>query len=97
MAAIEYLLAADIFTEKQSYDHAIAIYKQLYRQDPTLDRVYLKIANIYREKGFLADAAAQYRILAKYYESSGMKEERTHEEIPIFPFLKSQWTQRAHR
>ena len=74
-ALSEYLLAADIFTEKQSYDHAIAIYKQLYRQDPTLDQVYLKIADIYRERGFLADATAQYRILAQYYESSGMKDE----------------------
>ena len=74
-ALSEYLLAADIFAEKQSYDHAIAIYKQLYRQDPTLDQVYLKIADIYRERGFLADAVAQYRILAQYYESLGMKDE----------------------
>ena len=74
-AISEYLLAADIFTEKQSYDQAIALYKQLYRQDPSLDQVYLKIADIYRERGFLADAVAQYRILAQYYESSGMKDE----------------------
>ncbi len=74
-ALSEYLLAADIFTEKQSYDHAIAIYKQLYRQDPSLDQVYLKIADIYRVRGLVADAAAQYRILARYYESSGMKDE----------------------
>ena len=74
-AISEYLLAADIFTENQSYDHAIAIYKQLYRQDSSLAQVYLKIANVYRQRGFLADAAAQYRILAKHYESSGMKDE----------------------
>ena len=74
-ALSEYLLAADIFTEKQSYDHALAIYKQLHRQDPTLDQVYLKIADIYRERGFLADAVAQYRILAQYYQRSGRKEE----------------------
>jgi tetratricopeptide (TPR) repeat protein len=74
-ALSEFLLAADILTEKQSYDHAIAIYKRLYRQDPSLDQVHLKIANIYREKGFLADAVAHYRVLEQFYESLGMKDE----------------------
>jgi tetratricopeptide (TPR) repeat protein len=73
-AISEYLLAADILTENKSYARAIAVYKQLYRQDPSLDLVHLKIADIYREMGFLADAFAQYRILAQQYESSGMKD-----------------------
>lgn len=73
-AISEYLLAADIFTDNKSYDRAIAIYKQLYRQDPSLDHVHLKIADIYREMGFLADASAHYRILGQYYESLGMKD-----------------------
>jgi tetratricopeptide (TPR) repeat protein len=70
----EYLLAADIFTKNQLYAMAIAIYKQLKRQDPSLDHVYLKIADIYRQRGLLADAFAQYRILAQYYERLGMKD-----------------------
>lgn len=73
-AISEYLLAADIFIEKKSYQCAIAIYKQLYRQDPSLGHLHLKIADIYREMGFLADAFAQYKILAQYYESLGMKD-----------------------
>jgi tetratricopeptide (TPR) repeat protein len=73
-AVSEYLLAADIFTKNQLYASAIAIYKQLHRQDPSLDHVYLKIADIYRQRGFLADAFAQYRILAQYYERLEMKD-----------------------
>ena len=73
-AANEYLLAADLFTKNQFYGRALAIYKQLCRRDPSLDQVYLKMADIYREKGCLADAIYQYRILAQHYENSGEKE-----------------------
>jgi tetratricopeptide (TPR) repeat protein len=73
-AVSEYLLAADIFTKNQFYARAIAIYKQLSKRDPSLDLVYLKMADIYREKGCLADAFGQYKILAQYYENSGKKE-----------------------
>jgi tetratricopeptide (TPR) repeat protein len=73
-AISEYLLAADIFTEKESYRSAIAIYKQLHKQDPSLGHVHSKIAEIYREMGFLADALAEYKVLAQYYESLGMKD-----------------------
>jgi tetratricopeptide (TPR) repeat protein len=73
-AISQYLLAADILTESKSYDRAIGVYKRLYRQDPSLVHVHLKIADIYREMGFLADAFAQYRISAQQYESSGMKD-----------------------
>jgi tetratricopeptide (TPR) repeat protein len=73
-ATSEYLLAADIFAKNQFYARAIAIYKQLSKRDPYLDQVYLKMAEIYREKGCLADAFAQYRILAQYYEKLGEKD-----------------------
>jgi len=73
-ATSEYLLAADIFAKNQFYARAIAIYKQLSKRDPYLDQVYLKMAEIYREKGCLADAFAQYRILAQYYEKLGQKD-----------------------
>ncbi len=73
-AASEYLLAADLFAKDQFYSRALAIYKQLCRRDPSLDRVYGKMAEIYREKGCLADALHQYRILAQHYEDSGQKE-----------------------
>jgi tetratricopeptide (TPR) repeat protein len=67
----EYLLAADLFTKNQFYGRALGIYKQLCRRDPSLDQVYRKMAEIYRQKGCLADAFHQYRVLARYYEDSG--------------------------
>jgi tetratricopeptide (TPR) repeat protein len=70
----EYLLAADIFAKNSFYARAMAIYKQLPKQDPSLDHVYLKIADIYRKMGFLGDAFAQYRILVQHYDSLGMKD-----------------------
>jgi tetratricopeptide (TPR) repeat protein len=73
-AISEYLLAADIYTKTKFYSRAIAIYKQISKKDPLLEYVYLKMAEIYREKGCLADACAQYRILAEYYENLGEKE-----------------------
>ena len=52
----------------------MAIYKQLPKQDPSLDHVYLKIADIYRKMGFTGDAFAQYRILLQHYDSQGSKD-----------------------
>jgi len=73
-ATSEYLLAADIFVRNQFYAQALAIYKQLTRRDPHLDQVYLKMAEIYREKGFLAESLVQYRTLVYFYEERGEKE-----------------------
>jgi tetratricopeptide (TPR) repeat protein len=70
----EYLLAADIFTKNNFYGRAMAVYKQIPKQDPSLDHVYLKIADIYKKMGFLGDALAQYRLLIRYYDRLGMKE-----------------------
>jgi Tfp pilus assembly protein PilF len=73
-AISEYLLSADIFEKNQFYARAISIYKQLTRRDPHLDQAYLKMAEIYREKGFLAESLAQYRTLVHFYEERGEKE-----------------------
>jgi tetratricopeptide (TPR) repeat protein len=73
-AISEYLIAAEIFLKNQFYARAMAIYKQVPKQDPSLDHVYLKIADIYRKMGFLGDAFAQYRILVQHYDSQGMKD-----------------------
>jgi tetratricopeptide (TPR) repeat protein len=73
-AISEYLQAAEIFTRNHLYAEAMAIYKQISRQAPSLDDVYLKIADIYRQMGFLGDAFAQYRILVNHYDQLGMKD-----------------------
>lgn len=73
-AISEYLIAAEIFLKNQFYARAMAIYKQVPRQDPSLDHVYLRIADIYRKMGFLGDAFAQYRILVQHYDNLGAKD-----------------------
>lgn len=73
-AIAEYLLAAEIFSKSNFYARAMAIYKQVVKQDPNLDQVSLKIAEIYHKMGFLGDAFAQYRSLAHQYDRSGKKE-----------------------
>ena len=73
-AIAEYLLAAEIFMKNNFYARAMAIYKQIPKQDPTLDHVYLKIADIYRKMGFTGDALAQYKLLLHHYNSRGMTE-----------------------
>ena len=73
-AVEQYLLAADIFAKNNFYARAMAVYKQVPKQDPSLDNVYLKIADIYKKMGFLGDALAQYRVLVQHYDRMGMKE-----------------------
>lgn len=73
-AISEYLLAAEIFSKNNQYAEAMAIYKQVPKQDPSLDHVYLKIADIYRKMGFLGDAFAQYRILVNHYDKLGRQD-----------------------
>ncbi len=73
-AIAEYLLAAEIFLKNQFYARAMAIYKQVPKQDPSLDHVYLKIADIYRKMGLTGDAWAQYRILVQHYDNQGLKD-----------------------
>lgn len=73
-AVSEYLVAAEIFAKNNQYAEAMAIYKQVPKQDPSLDHVYLKIADIYRKMGFLGDAFAQYRILVNHYDKLGLKD-----------------------
>jgi tetratricopeptide (TPR) repeat protein len=73
-AISEYLIAAEIFLKNQFYARAMAIYKQVPKQDPSLDHVYLKIADIYRKMGFLGDAFSQYRVLVQHYDNQGAKD-----------------------
>jgi len=73
-AISEYLLAAEIFAKNNQYAEAMAIYKQVPKKDPSLDHVYLKIADIYRRMGLLGDAFAQYRILVNHYDKQGRKD-----------------------
>ncbi|MBI4495649.1 MAG: tetratricopeptide repeat protein [Deltaproteobacteria bacterium] len=73
-AIAEYLRTAEIFGKNNFQAQAVAVYKQVLKQDPTLDEVHLKIAEIYRTMGFLGDAFAEYRALAHRYDDLGIKD-----------------------
>jgi tetratricopeptide (TPR) repeat protein len=82
-AVEEYLLAADIFAKNNFYARAMAVYKQVPKQDPSLDQVYLKIADIYKKMGFLGDALAQYRLDDPAHDRMGMKRKRWKEGLDV--------------
>jgi len=73
-AILEYLRAADIYAKNGQYAEALAIYKQIPRQDSSVDHVYLKIAEVYTKMGFIGDAFLQYKNLVNYYDKQGRKD-----------------------
>jgi tetratricopeptide (TPR) repeat protein len=52
----------------------MATYNNLSRKSSTEDSVYLEIADIYLKMGLREEARAQYRILLRQYETSGMRD-----------------------
>jgi len=73
-AIAEYLQVAEIFSERDRYPEAMAIYKRILKQDPGLDHLNLKVAEIYKKMGFLGDAFFQYNALLKNYSAQGMSD-----------------------
>ncbi len=70
----EYLKTADIFAKRGFYPQAMALYKQILRQNPVADEAGVKVADIYRRMGFLGDALAQYNLLLTQYDRLGLKQ-----------------------
>ena len=70
-ATAEYFLVAEIFLENGLYPHAISIYKQIEKSDPSIDMVRLKIADVYQKMGLLDDAFSQYSQLLRHYHNLG--------------------------
>ncbi|OGP97756.1 MAG: hypothetical protein A2Z51_05530 [Deltaproteobacteria bacterium RBG_19FT_COMBO_52_11] len=70
----EYLRVAEIFSRNNLYPQAMAIYKRVLKQDPRLDHLILKIAEIYKKMGFLGDAFFQYNALLQNYSAQGMSD-----------------------
>ena len=71
-AVSESLMAAEIFCNSGYYRKGLAIYKRLLKEQPWLEDVKLKIANIYREMGFLEEALSQYSQLYHDYNNIGL-------------------------
>jgi len=73
-AFAEYFLVAEIFFRNGLYSNALAIYKRILEQDPSLDQIKLKIANTYQKIDLLEKAFSQYSELLHYYQGLGMKD-----------------------
>ncbi len=85
----EYLLAADIFSQRELYPKALAIYKQILKQTPALEEVELKIAEVYVKMGSLEDAHSQYERLLRTYNKQG-REDKTAEVMCLMAELSMQ-------
>lgn len=74
-AIAEYSKAAEFYSIESFNLQAIAVYKQLLKIDPSIPEVYVKLADLYKKQGLLADALAQYRIVINNYEKEGKVKE----------------------
>ena len=74
-AVMEYETAGTFYEEKGFVPKALAIYKKILRYDPTISRIYEKLAQLYSNQGLIQDAITQYEFLAKQYEHEGKTED----------------------
>jgi tetratricopeptide (TPR) repeat protein len=81
-AIAKYLQAAEVFCRRKFFPQAMVIYKQIISINPHLIHANQKMGEIYREMGYLSDAIAQYKIVAKHYEQWG-KNERVPEVLEL--------------
>ncbi len=70
-AVDEYSKAAESFAADGFNLQAIAVYKQLLKIDASIYDIYIRLADLYRKQGLIADALAQYRIVINNYEKQG--------------------------
>jgi tetratricopeptide (TPR) repeat protein len=73
-AIAKYLQSAAIFSRDRYFPQAMAIYKHILSLSPHMVQVNLKMAEIFRQTGFWADAISQYKLAIKHYERWGRRE-----------------------
>ena len=71
---------ADKYTRDGFFVKAIAIYKKIIKLDPTVLRVYERLAELYHRQGLITEARSQYQVLADYYQ----KHENATSAITIY-------------
>lgn len=74
----EYLLAAAAFSRNGHYPQALTVYKHILKQNPTLDKIELKIAELYGKMGQLENAYSVYGRLLRAHNKQG-KEDKAAE------------------
>ena len=73
-ARSEYLRAAEIFCDEGHYPKGLAIYKKILKEEPELESVNLKLADVYKNMGFVAQAFHHYQKLFCIYNDAGVKD-----------------------
>lgn len=73
-AISEYLTAAEIFLENGLLAQTMALYKRVLKENPQLEEVNWKIAEIYGRMGFLGEAFRHYNQLLNQYEITGNRD-----------------------
>jgi len=82
----EFLLTAASFSRKGQYPQALTIYKHILKQNPNLDKIALKIGEIYGKMGQLENAYSVYGQLLRMYNKQG-KEEKAAEVMCLMAEL----------
>ncbi len=73
-ARSEYLRAAEIFCDSEQYNKGAAIYSKMLQEEPSLEFVNLRLADIYKKMGLEGQAFNSYQKLYCSYHSAGMKD-----------------------
>lgn len=82
--AIEcFTTAAEIWTKQGFIQKAIAIYTKVLRYRPGDINISHKLADLYRQKGLLAEARNYYSVVAEHYK----KENRREEALAIWKII----------
>ena len=77
-ALMEYLLAAASLSRNGHYPHALTVYKHVLKQNPNLDKIAFKMAELYGKMGQLENAYSVYGRLLQAYNKQG-KEDKAAE------------------
>ena len=95
-AAKEYLLGAASLTRSGHYPQALTIYKHVLKLNPMLDKVELKIAEIYAKMGELENAYSVYGRLLEVYDKRG-SEDKSQEIMCLMAELSIQKSHKGAR
>ena len=88
-AISEYLKAAEVFSKKDLWPQAMAVYKRILKLDPSREEVSRCVSEIYHRLGFLGDAFSQYNVLLRNYHNVG-NEEKSLEILSLMAELNPQ-------
>ncbi len=70
-----YQKVGDHYAKDGFFLKAVAVFKQILKLDPGAIHVYLRLAELYQQLGLNSEAMKQYQVVARHYETQGLKKE----------------------